>query len=133
MKWGIIVDFKINGKERKLNFGVRFAAELDETEQYDAQGIQFGMGLVLAQQKLDMGKLDVLAKVIKHALHQENVTLDEVYDALDEYSEENDLEVLFTKVEEELKNSNAVRTALARMEKTSKEANRKQAKKPTKK
>lgn len=119
------MNFRINGKDLKLNFGVRFTAELDESERYEAEGIEFGMGLMLAQEKLSMGKYDALANVIKHALHRENVTTDEVFDALDEYGEENDLEVLFEKIETELKNSNAVRTALARMEKTSKEANRK--------
>lgn len=128
------MDFYINGKDRKLNFGVRFVAELDESEKYDAEGISFGMGLMLARQKLAMGNLGALATVLKHALHREGVTVDEVYDALDEYAEEHDLEVLFSKVEEELKNSNAVRTAFARMEKANKEANRKnQALKLTKK
>lgn len=133
MKWGIIVDFKINGKERKLNFGVRFAAELDETEKYRAEGIEFGMGLMLVEQKLGMGSLGALANIIECALHRESVTTDEVFDALDVYADEDKLDELFTKVETELKNSKAVRSAKSRMEKTSKEANRKQAKKPTKK
>jgi|SRR5690625_4705222 len=127
------MDFKINGETKKLNFGVRFAAELDETETYEAENIEFGMGIMLAEEKLQMGSLQTLVTVIKCALHQENVTTDEVYDALDEYE---DLEVLFTKIENELKNSNAVRTVKLRMEKVSKEANRRQgiqAVKPTKK
>lgn len=130
------MNFTIDGEERKLNFGVRFTADLDASEQYRAEGIEFGMGLMMAQEKLAMGKYDALANVMKHALHRDNFTVDEVYDAIDEYGEENDLETLFGKIETELKNSNAVRTALARMEKTSKEANRKQgvqAVKPTKK
>lgn len=119
------MNFKIDGAERKLVFGVRFTADLDASEKYQAEGIEFGMGLMMTQEKLAMGNYDALAKVIKHALHGENFTVDEVFDALDEYGEENDMEELFTKVEEELKNSNAVRTATARMEKTSEEANRK--------
>lgn len=119
------MDFKVGDKDLKLNFGVRFTADLDESEQYESDGIEFGMGLMMAQEKLSMGKYDALANIIKHALHRENVTTDEVFDAIDQYGEENDLEVLFTKIEDELKNSNAVRTAKLRMEKTSEEANRK--------
>lgn len=118
------MDFKINGENKKLNFGVRFVANIDESEKYEAEGISFGMGLMLVQQKLAMGNLDSLTNVIKHALYKENVTEDEVMDALDEYAEENDLEVLIQKIEGELKNSNAVRTARARMEKMTTETNR---------
>lgn len=130
------MDFKINDKDVKLNFGVKFVAELDEREMYSSEGIEFGMGLILTKEKLAMGKFDALANVIECALHRESVTIDEVYEAIDEYGEENDLEVLFKKIEEELKNSNAVRATTARMEAASKEANRKQgiqAVKPTSK
>lgn len=125
--------FKVNGEERELNFGVRFVADIDESEQFETDGFEFGMGLMMAQQKLAMGKYDSLAKIIKYALRKENFTLDEIFEAIDQYAEENDLEVLISKIEEELKNSNAVRTMQARMEKRTKEANRKQAAKPTKK
>lgn len=118
------MDFKINGVDKKLIFGVRFVADLDDSEKMTEQGIEFGMGLAMAQEKLKIGNYAALIKVLKFALIRENVTEDEVADALDDYSEEGDLEVLFTKIEEELKNSNAVRTAQARMEKVTKEANR---------
>lgn len=130
------MNFKINGENLKLNFGVRFVAELDQTESVGAEGIEFGIGTMLAQEKLSTGSFEALATVIQHACHQHNVTLDEVYEAIDEYGESNELETLFVKIEEELKNSKAVRTAKARMEATQKEANRKQgvqAVKPTKK
>lgn len=133
------MEFKINGKEKTLNFGVRFAAELDASDTYKAQGaegIEFGMGLLLSEEKLGMGSIGTLATIIKCALHQENVTLDEVYTALDTYAEEDELSDLFGKIEVELKNSKAVRSIKAQMEKKSKEANRKegvQAAKPTKK
>lgn len=121
------MDFKINGVDKKLIFGVRFVADLDESEKISEQGIEFGMGLMMAQEKLKMGNYPALIKVLKFALIKENVTEDEVADALDEYSADNDLEVLFSKIEEELKNSNAVRTAQARMGKVTKEANRKKS------
>lgn len=121
------MDFKINGVDKKLIFGVRFVADLDESEKINEKGIEFGMGLLMSQEKLKMGNYPALIKVLKFALAKENVTEDEVADALDEYSVDNDLEVLFSKIEEELKNSNAVRTALARMEKVTKEANRKKS------
>lgn len=125
------MDFKINGETKQLNFGVKFVAEIDETEQYNAEGISFGMGLMMIEQKLAMGNLGALATVIEKALHKENVTKDEVYDAIDEHD---DIETLIEKVETELKNSKAVRAARARMEKQTKEAGRKKAAEtPTKK
>lgn len=131
------MEFKINGENLKLNFGVRFVKELDQTQAIDAgNGIEFGVGTLLAEEKLKMGVFDALATVILCACHQHNVSIDDVDTAMDDYSEENDLETLFTKVEKELKNSNAVQTAKTRMEKQQEEANRKeglQAVKSTKK
>jgi len=121
------MDFKIKGENKQLNFGVRFVADIDETEKYKTESVSFGMGLMMAQQKLVMGNFPALVSIIKHALYKDNVTEDEVVDALDEYGEENELETLFAKIEEELKNSNAVRTSQARMEKMSTEASRKKA------
>lgn len=130
------MDFKIGGKEKELNFGVKFAANLDESDVFAAEGVEFGLGIALSEEKLGMGSLGTLANVIKCALHRENVTLDEVYNALDVYADDDKLDDLFEKIETELKNSNAVRSAKARMEKMSKEANRQkgiQAVKPTNK
>jgi|SRR5690625_2493058 len=127
------MELKINGETKKLNFGVRFAHELDESEVVSESGLEFGIGIMATEEKLKMGSLSALVTVIKCALHQENVTTDEVYDALDECE---DLETVFKKVEEELKNSNAVRTVKVRAEKVAKEAQRQQgvrAVKPTKK
>lgn len=130
------MELKVAGKDRKLNFGVRFAALLDESDKYQADGIEFGLGLAMAEEKLEMGSLETLARVVKCALHRESVTLNDVYDALDEYANEEKLDEVFEKIEEELKNSNAVRTAKSRQEKMRTEANRKkglQAVKHTKK
>lgn len=127
------MEFKINGKDKVLNFGVRFVAGIDETEKYESESVSFGMGLMMAQEKLKMGNFKTLATVIKHALHQESVTEDEVFAAIDDYAGENELETLFDKIENEIKNSNAVRTAQARMEKMTQTANRAQAVKRTKK
>lgn len=121
------MEFKINGENKKLNFGVRFVADLDESEKMEKEGIEFGLGLMMNQEKLKMGNYPALIRVIKFALYKENVTEDEVVKALDEYAEENDLEVLFGKVEEALKNSNAVRTSQTRMTANATEANRKKA------
>lgn len=126
------MEFKIKGENKKLVFGVRFVALLDESEKYEKEGFQFGMGLLMAQQKIEMGSMATLAKIIRYALIKENYTLDEIYDALDDYAAENDMEIFIEKIEHELKNSNAVRAAQARMSKQTTEANRKQAaQKPT--
>lgn len=122
------MDFKINGENKNLVFGVRFVHELDKTQKINGgSGIEFGAGLTFALEKLEsgMGLYDALADIIKCALHRENVTRDEVFDALDEYSEENDMTAFVEKIEEEVKNSNAVRAAQIRMEKTKKTASQK--------
>lgn len=130
------MDFKIDGKELELNFGVRFVAELDEMETIDANGVKFGMGLMISEPRLEMGSIGALANIIKSSLHrQPHITLDKVFDELDTLADKDELSGLFEKVELELKNSNAVRSAKAQMEKKNKETNRKQgvqAVKPTK-
>lgn len=127
--------FKINGEDKELIFGVRFVSEIDETERMEREGLEFGVGLMLIQQKLETGMnvLPAFVTIIKHALYKEHVSEDEILDALDEYSSNGELDSVLEKIEVELKNSNAVRFSMARMKKTAKEANRKQAAKLTKK
>lgn len=124
--------FAINGKELDLHFGVKFVAGLDKEEQMDAgNGIVFGMGTMLNRQKLKFGNLEALALIIQHALHGNDYSLNDVYEALDEVE---DLDELFDRVEEELKNSRAAQVAETRMEKMKQEMSRQeQAKKHTKK
>src|SRR5690625_7858869 len=105
------MELKINGETKKLNFGVRFAHELDESEVVSESGLEVGIGIMATGEKLKMGSVSALVTVIKCALHQENVTTDEVNDALDECE---DLETVYKKAEEELKNSKAVRTVQVR-------------------
>lgn len=130
------MDFKIDGKDLELNFGVRFVAALDELETIDANGIKFGMGLMITEPKLEMGSIGALSNVIISALHKHpRATLDKVFDTLDEIVDNDKLEELFDEVDAELKNSNAVRSSKAQMEKNNTETNRKQglkAVKPTK-
>ena len=131
------MDFKIGDKEIELNFGVRFVAALDEMETIDANGVKFGMGLAISEPRLEMGSIGALANTIKSALHRRpEISLDNVFDELDKLADKDELNELFEKIEGELKNSNAVRSAKVQMEKNNKEANRKegiQAAKPTKK
>lgn len=131
------MEFKINGQNKELNFGVKFAALLDESDRYGSEGIEFGMGIMLSEQKLEMGSLATLANVITCASHQYNdVTSEKVYAALDIYVENDELDDVFDQIELELKNSKAVRSVKARAEKMNQEANRKEgaqaAEKPTK-
>lgn len=128
------MDFKIDGENKELNFGVKFVAELDKTETIKFEDMfEFGTGMMMAEQKLGMGNIETLAKVIKSALWKEHVTLDDVYESLDEYTEDDKLEEIFDKITECLKNSKAVRATAARMKKNATEANRlKAVKQPTK-
>lgn len=107
---------KVKGEERTLNFGVRFVAELDESEKMSAEGVSFGMGLMFAQERIAIGSVATLVKVIQCALLHEDVTQDDIYDALEDYIQENDLETLFEKVEKQIKNASAVRVAIERKE-----------------
>ena len=79
------MDLTVKGKDLTLNFGVRFVAELDRTKVIDGgHGITFGIGTVIAQEQLNMGSYEALVNVIRCALHDHNLTLDEVYATLDE-------------------------------------------------
>ena len=122
------MDFKINGGEKELNFGVRFIAELDKTDTLKVENmIEFGVGLMMAEEKLGMGSIETLANIIKSALHREFVTLDHVYDSLDEYAEDDKLDEVFDMIGEALKNSKAVHVAKSRMKNQATEQNRKKS------
>lgn len=123
--------FTIKNKDYKLNFGTKFVADLDKTHEMEREGIEFGMGMVIAQSKLELGSFETLADIIRCAITDRKFTNDDIYAALDEY---NDLSKIFDEIEEELKNSQAVQVVEARMAAQEKETNRVQAaKKHTKK
>ena len=46
------MEFVINGKERELKFGIGFIRKLDDVYKVDYNGIEFGMGLNMANIQL---------------------------------------------------------------------------------
>ena len=110
------MEFEINGKERKLKFGIGFIRKLDDVYKVDYNGIEFGMGLNMANIQLQQFNPTALSEVIQAAVR--GVTSQkQVDEALEDYAEENDgLGDLFEQVIEEMGKSAIVKDSLKRVE-----------------
>lgn len=110
------MEFEINGKERELKFGIGFIRKLDEVYKVDYNGIEFGMGLNMANIQLQQFNPTALSEVIQAAVR--GVTSQkQVDEALEDYAEENDgLGDLFEQVIEEMGKSAIVKDSLKRAE-----------------
>ena len=110
------MEFEINGKERELKFGIGFIRKLDEVYKVDYNGIEFGMGLNMANIQLQQFNPTALSEVIQAAVR--GVTSQkQVDEALEVYAEENDgLGDLFEQVIEEMGKSAIVKDSLKRVE-----------------
>ena len=110
------MEFVINGKERELKFGIGFIRKLDEVYKVDYNGIEFGMGLNMANIQLQQFNPTALSEVIQAAVR--GVTSQkQVDEALEDYAEENDgLGYLFEQVIEEMGKSAIVKDSLKRVE-----------------
>ena len=110
------MEFKINGKEQELKFGIGFIRKLDEVYTADMNGVKFGMGLSMAMIQLQQYNPSALSEVIR-AASKGNVRLISIDDAIEEYAEENDgLNQLFTDVLEAVGKSKITKDTLKRME-----------------
>ena len=110
------MEFEINGKERELKFGIGFIRKLDEVYKVDYNGIEFGMGLNMANVQLQQFNPTALSEVIQAAVR--GVTSQkQVDEALENYAEENNgLGDLFEQVIEEMGKSTIVKDSLKRVE-----------------
>ena len=110
------MEFEINGKERELKFGIGFIRKLDEVYKVDYNGIEFGMGLNMANIQLQQFNPTALSEVIQAAVR--GVTSQkQVDEALEVYAEENDgLGDLFEQIIEEMGKSAIVKDSLKRAE-----------------
>ena len=110
------MEFVINGKERELKFGIGFIRKLDEVYKVDYNGIEFGMGLNMANIQLQQFNPTALSEVIQAAVR--GVTSQkQVDEALENYAEENNgLGDLFEQVIEEMGKSAIVKDSLKRVE-----------------
>ncbi len=112
---------KINGKEVKLKFGVKFCRSMDEVYKVDYNGLEFGMGVNLGFMNLDQRNPVGLANVIKAATDHEGFTNDEVDNAIDDYAEANDgLEQLFKDVSDAMGKSPTVKATVDHFQKNAK-------------
>src|SRR5690625_7479443 len=111
------MEFVINGKERELKFGIGFIRKLDDVYKVDYNGIEFGMGLNMANIQLQQFNPTALSEVIQAAVR--GVTSQkQVDEALEDYAEENDgLGDLFEQIIEEMGKSAIVKDSLKRVEK----------------
>ena len=110
------MEFVINGKERQLKFGIGFIRKLDDVYKVDYNGIEFGMGLNMANIQLQQFNPTALSEVIQVAVR--GVTSQkQVDEALEVYAEENDgLGDLFEQIIEEMGKSAIVKDSLKRVE-----------------
>lgn len=110
------MEFVINGKERELKFGIGFIRKLDDVYKVDYNGIEFGMGLNMANIQLQQFNPTALSEVIQAAVR--GVTSQkQVDEALEDYAEENDgLGDLFEQVIEEMGKSAIVKDSLNRVQ-----------------
>jgi len=110
------MEFVINGKERELKFGIGFIRKLDDVYKVDYNGIEFGMGLNMANIQLQQFNPTALSEVIQAAVR--GVTSQkQVDEALEDYAEENDgLGDLFEQIIEEMGKSAIVKDSLKRVE-----------------
>ena len=107
------MNFKIDGQDVKLKFGVRFCRELDKVYTVDYEGLEFGMGVNLAVMNLEQKNPVALANVIYAASAHKGFDSEDVDEAIEDYAEENgDLNKLFEKVKDELGKSSTVKATI---------------------
>lgn len=110
------MEFVINGKERELKFGIGFIRKLDDVYKVDYNGIEFGMGLNMANIQLQQFNPTALSEVIRAAIRG-TASQKQVDEALEDYAEENDgLGDLFEQVIKEMGKSAIVKDSLKRVE-----------------
>ena len=110
------MELEINGKIRELKFGIGFIRKLDEIYKVDYNGIEFGMGLNMANVQLQQYNPSALSDVICAAV-KGNVSQRQVDEAIEEYADENDgLGDLFESIIEEMGKSTIVKDSLKRVE-----------------
>ncbi|MEN2467941.1 tail assembly chaperone [Ornithinibacillus sp. JPR2-1] len=107
------MNFKINGKDVKLKFGLKFCRSLDEVYKVDYQGLEFGMGVSFAFMNLEQRNPVAISEVIKAASAHVGFTSDEIDEAVEQYAEDNDgLEKLFKNLLDEMGKSQVVASTI---------------------
>ena len=116
------MEFVINGKERELKFGIGFIRKLDDVYKVDYNGIEFGMGLNMANIQLQQFNPTALVEVI-HAAVRGVTSQKQVDEAVEDYADENDgLGELFELIMEEMGKSAIVKDSLTRAQNLAEQA-----------
>lgn len=128
------MNFKIDGKDVKLKFGVKFVRLMDEKYTIDYQGMEFGMGVMHAQMGLAQKSVPALADIV-HAATKGEYLQEDVDEAVDEHAEKEGLKKLFKQIEDELGKSPVVQETLKALKEANKKAQNAETSqsKPTKK
>ncbi|MBC5637853.1 tail assembly chaperone [Ornithinibacillus sp. BX22] len=115
------MNFKINNKDVKLKFGLKFCRSLDEVYKVDYQGLEFGMGVNFAYMNLEQRNPVAIAEIIKAASAHVGFSSDEIDEAVEHYAEENDgLEKLFTNLIHEMGKSQVVASTIKHFQENAK-------------
>lgn len=102
----------MNGKERELVFGIGFVRKLDNLYRAEIEGIEFGVGVAVAQLHLSQRNPAALADIIHSAIKRGSTT-QAVDSFVEDYAEEHDgLETLFEDVQEALGKSSVVKSTM---------------------
>ena len=114
------MELEIGGVVRELRFGTGFVRKLDQNYKANANGIEFGIGLLVANMQLSQMNPAILSDVIRCAA-KGNLREREVDAFLDDYAEEEEgLAGLFEDITSELGKSFVVKDTLKKLQATAK-------------
>lgn len=103
--------FKLNDKEHKLNFGVKFVNDVDKTFTIPGLEAEVGVGLIATIELLEMFDTNALVTVIQKSIVGTRATEKQILESLDEIE---DIEEFYVELLDELKKSKPVTMRLER-------------------
>lgn len=116
------MELEIGGIKRELRFGTGFIRKLDEINKVNMNGIEFGVGLIIANTQLQQMNPAGLSTIIRCAA-KGNLKEREVDNFLDDYADENGgLKELFDEVSNELGKSTVIKDTLDKLKQVQKVA-----------
>lgn len=123
-----------NGKEVALHYGLAFLDEMNASSGLVVNGQNVGAGAVNEQEKLAIGDVSALGRVLYAATAGDSPrpSLKMIQDTLEGMKSVDDLQELFDGVDEGMKNSIPLQFQIKKMEKIAKESQRKQGLKAVK-
>ncbi|HEL1262771.1 TPA: tail assembly chaperone [Streptococcus equi subsp. zooepidemicus] len=110
------MQLEIKGKTHNIKFGTRFVAEMDKNHIAEREGMKFGAGLQSTVPFLFERNVVTLAEIIYTGTITESPrpSLNDIYDYIDEAE---DIEKLFDDVLDELRQSNASKLFITKLDK----------------